>query len=89
MIIKTQRQKRVLFIFFECLYFTYFSLLWFEILHDLLLLQIGHCGIVKLLIETLDLRHNTYMPVLHVFHVLHIGKRDLIVNLHIKLWVLF
>ena len=39
---------------FECLYFTYFSLLMSEILHDFLLVKIEYCGLVKLLIETFD-----------------------------------
>ena len=34
--------------------FTYFSLLMYEIQHDLLLLKVHQCSVVKLLIEMLD-----------------------------------
>ena len=44
---------------FDCLYFSYFSLIMSEILHDLFLFKGHQCGTVKLLINTLDQGHYT------------------------------
>ena len=66
-----------------------FSLLRSEILRDLLLFTTDQSGIIKLLIETLDLRHYRYMPVLHVSHVQQNGKQYFTLKLYLKFRVLF
>ena len=53
--------------FFEWIYFTHLRLR-SEVLHELFVHKVHQCGVAKLLIEALVLRHKTYMPALHGFH---------------------
>ena len=58
-----------------------------EILHDLFFLTVHECGVVKLLIETLDWRQCTYVLVLNVFNVQQSEQYDFAFSLYLKCWL--
>ena len=62
-------------------FYLYFIAQVYKLGKSFLLLEINQWFIVKLLIETLDLRNNAYMPVLHVLNMPENGKQDFTVNL--------